>query len=462
MTYFLGIIPYVLCLSTILIQGCRANELTRVWWRSVSRNYLNYSEVTNLLHSMEAEFPTFIKVYSLGKSVRQLDIWAINIRENVYEERPLGIPQLKISANIHGDESVGRSLVLMLAVDLTRRYLAGNKTSIWLLTKADIHLIPSINPDGFEQILQEYSHGHQAICEPFLDKFGRLNARGKDLNSNFPDQFEEIVQNENTQNEKETKNIVEHIKTHDFVLSLNLMGGALVAAYGFMSGPLQHSRCVLGDNHSPSLSPDEKYFEWLSKLYATNHKTMGTGPQCETKNQLQFPLGISNGASSPHLSSYGSMSDFVYLNSNCFELTVFVSCCKFPDASSLHQEWLNNARALYKFLIAGSFVGIKGVFTDEQGQPNPRAKVVVEGNSHHVFTNLRGEYWRPLATGSYRYSIVSSSTQSSPITLEEVEDLPDPENEVIEEDEIDESGASIFTRNLTLLLVLMFLVTHFK
>ncbi|ODM92365.1 Carboxypeptidase D [Orchesella cincta] len=453
-----------LCFSGI-IHFCRPNEITRAWWRSVSRHYLNYSETTQLLHSMEEEFSSFIRVYSLGKSVTQREMWAINLREDVHEDRPIGMPQLKVSANIHGDESVGRSLVLMLAVDLTRRYLAGNKTAVYLLTNADIHLIPSLNPDGFEKTLQDYKmYGGHGICEPFFDVVGHQNARKKNLNENFPDPFDEKV--DSNEMERETKNIVRHLHNHDFVLGLTLKGGALVAAYGFMSNSLKHSRCVLGSNYDPSETPDEEYFEWISKLYADNHKTMGTGPQCATSSKAQFPLGISNGAASSYLASYGTMSDFIYLNSNCFEITAFVSCCKFPSASSLHKEWHNNVRAIYQFLLAGSFVGIKGVLTDEQGQPVKNARVAVEGNSHHVFTNSRGEYWRPLTKGSYRYSIVGSSTQSL-MEFGHVEDLPDPENEV-SETVVTENRAFIsasvemIVQNLTCALVLLFLVNHLE
>lgn len=36
------------------------------------------------------------------------------------------------------------------------------------------------------------------------------------------------------------------------------------------------------------------------------------------------------------------MNDFSYLHTNCFEVTVELSCDKFPHASELPIEWENN------------------------------------------------------------------------------------------------------------------------
>ena len=46
----------------------------------------------------------------------------------------------------------------------------------------------------------------------------------------------------------------------------------------------------------------------------------------------------------------GGMEDYNYLHSNCFEITIELSCCKYPDASHLPQEWKNNKEALLAFM----------------------------------------------------------------------------------------------------------------
>ena len=44
------------------------------------------------------------------------------------------------------------------------------------------------------------------------------------------------------------------------------------------------------------------------------------------------------------------MEDYNYLHSNCFEITLELSCCKYPPHSQLAKEWDNNREALLAYL----------------------------------------------------------------------------------------------------------------
>jgi carboxypeptidase D len=46
------------------------------------------------------------------------------------------------------------------------------------------------------------------------------------------------------------------------------------------------------------------------------------------------------------------MQDFNYLNSNAFEITIELSCCKYPPLkdSILEHEWDNNKEALLTYM----------------------------------------------------------------------------------------------------------------
>jgi len=103
-----------------------------------------------------------------------------------------------------------------------------------ILKETEIHLLISMNPDGFETT-------KEGECSPDANKLGRANANLKDLNRDFPDQFRDAAQ---TSFEKllknrqpETQNVMKWIKYNDFVLSANLHALAVVASYPFDSVP---------------------------------------------------------------------------------------------------------------------------------------------------------------------------------------------------------------------------------
>lgn len=115
----------------------------------VTTSYTHYDELQRLFRSLEQKYPHLARVFSIGKSVEGRDLLVLEISENV-GQRSLGEPMVKYIANMHGDEAVGRELLIILGQYLLDQYGKDDRISR-LVNETDIYLMPSMNPDGFEK-----------------------------------------------------------------------------------------------------------------------------------------------------------------------------------------------------------------------------------------------------------------------------------------------------------------------
>ncbi|CAG2177742.1 unnamed protein product, partial [Oppiella nova] len=75
-------------------------------------------------------------------------------------EEPLLKPNVKYVANMHGNEAVGRELMLQLIPYLLNNYRTDPYVRS-LLDNTRIHIMPSMNPDGFESSVEGQCTGGQ-------------------------------------------------------------------------------------------------------------------------------------------------------------------------------------------------------------------------------------------------------------------------------------------------------------
>lgn len=132
----------------VLVELCGSVPLNENETFLDNPRYLNYDELTNLFRQLEAEHPEIVKLRSVGRSVRNRELWALEINSNV-NNRTLLTPMFKYVANMHGDESVGRQLMIYLAQYLVNNYGKNDRVTR-IVNTTDIYLMPSMNPDGYE------------------------------------------------------------------------------------------------------------------------------------------------------------------------------------------------------------------------------------------------------------------------------------------------------------------------
>ncbi|XP_077533245.1 carboxypeptidase D-like isoform X2 [Haemaphysalis longicornis] len=349
--------------------------------RSEEYTYFNHDEMTAFLRKVSTNYPDFTRLYSAGKSVQGRDLWVLLVTKDPQEETLLK-PNVKYVANMHGNEAVGRQLMVYLIAHLLTRYNVDPYVR-YLLDNTRIHIMPSMNPDGYEI-------SKEGACTGTL---GRYNARGVDLNRNFPDHFKTQTQ----QQQPETEAVRRWIHQIPFVLSGNIHGGAVVASYPFDNSP----NAVFHTYNKPSVTPDDDVFQHIASVYSFNHANMYLGAPCSSDRQA-FPNGTTNGAAWYPLA--GGMQDYNYIWEGCMEVTFEISCCKFPHRRELARFWDDNKQSLLAYL-GEVHKGVRGIVSDENGNPVVKAFMRISNRTIGFKTTSRGEYWRILRPGRYTLEV---------------------------------------------------------
>uniref|UniRef100_A0A8C9Y628 Carboxypeptidase X, M14 family member 1 n=1 Tax=Sander lucioperca TaxID=283035 RepID=A0A8C9Y628_SANLU len=372
----------------------------------------NYKEMRKLMKSVNEACPDITRIYSIGKSYTGLKLYVMEISDNPGKHE-LGEPEFRYVAGMHGNEVLGRELLLNLMQYMCQEYKQGDQRIVHLVTETRIHLLPSMNPDGYEMAFKKGS-------ELAGWGFGRYSYEGIDMNHNFADlnsgmwsaielatdqsklinhyfPIPEQYTSEEAFVASETRAVINWMQNIPFVLSANLHGGELVVVY-----PFDMTRDWAPHEHTPTA--DESFFRWLATVYASTNQVMSNPDRrpCHNKDFIRYN-NIINGAAWHNVP--GSMNDFSYLHTNCFEVTVELSCDKFPHASELPIEWENNRESLLVYMEQ-VHRGIKGVVRDKDTEAGIADAIIkVDDIDHHIRSVTDGDYWRLLNPGEYQVTV---------------------------------------------------------
>uniref|UniRef100_A0AAZ1X778 Peptidase M14 domain-containing protein n=1 Tax=Oreochromis aureus TaxID=47969 RepID=A0AAZ1X778_OREAU len=248
--------------------------------KSKHRSVLTDTHVKELLRVLmkvvNEMCPNITRIYNIGKSQSGLKLYAIEISDNPGEHE-VGEPEFRYTAGLHGNEVLGRELLLLLMQFMCLEYLSGNQRIRHLVEETRIHLLPSVNPDGYEKAFEVGS-------ELIGWSLGRWSNDGIDIHHNFPDlnailwaaeakkwvprkMFNHHVAipdwYQSTNVALETRALIAWIEKMPFVLGGNLQGGELVVTF-----PYDRTRSQ-GVVREQTPTPDDHIFRWLAFSYAS-------------------------------------------------------------------------------------------------------------------------------------------------------------------------------------------------
>ena len=104
------------------------------------------------------------------------------------------------------------------------------------------------------------------------------------------------------------------------------------------------------------------------------------------------------------------MQDYNYWANGCMEVTVELSCCKYPPPAALPQIWLNNKNSLIDYLKMAN-KGIRGIIRYSNNRPARGITVKIDSREPYFVTNINGEYYRILLDGDYILSLMLDCNQ---------------------------------------------------
>lgn len=266
--------------------------------------YPSPEEIEQELKSITDHYPEISKMFSIGQTSKKRNLWVIKLSKNVDIDDTR--PEFKFIANMHGDEIVGREMMVRLIKDLLTGY--GKDPQITnLLDRVQIYIMPSMNPDGAAAAT-------------------RGNGKSIDLNRDFPD-FSTADNTESMKDRQlETQAVMKWQQSRNFILSANFHGGSQVVNFPW--------------DTIPDAFEKEGYVKQLSLEYASLAPYIAAS--------TTFKNGITNGYAWYEVD--GGMQDWSIHWRKDLQITIEVSDTKWPAYSMVDYYYKQNKPAMLRFI----------------------------------------------------------------------------------------------------------------
>lgn len=348
--------------------------------------YPTYNEYVQIMNKYAKDYPDLCRIVEFGKSVDNRLLLAAVISDNVSKRE--SEPQFYYCSTIHGDETAGANMMLRL-MDLLLTSYGSDAQVNNLVDNMEIWITPFVNPDG------TFRAGNDVP----INRPSRYNKTGQDLNRDFPTPPSQQG-NRNHLAQPETKALMKLGDDQRFVMSADLHGGIELACYPW--------------GHKKDRTADDEWWRTIARNYANSAQDNSPGGYFTGENN-----GIINGYDWYPVD--GERMNYALYEQKCRLLTLEVSGTKFLLESQLATYWGYNKEALLNYLEEALF-GINGTVVDSNTGEGLVAKVFVENHdkyNSHVFSNPNhGDYYRPIAPGTYK--VTYSCDGYEPKTIENI------------------------------------------
>jgi len=354
-----------------------------------------------------------------------------------------------LMGNIHGNEISGRQLLKKMVLTIKDLMCNSEKYSVkvmelfqHLLTEIDLTIIPSVNPDGFDQRLgltdccdrndledhcisstrsifesKREMRAHDKECRDFQNSkltqklwtVGRYaqntetNQQNVDMNRDFPDASQIYFDDEsalfdqnkinktvmtNSENNQffqaEESRILQRLfEKESFDYTISYHDGAQVVSYGL-------------DKELGRFGVEPKDIDLFKKLSENYASHIMEGCQIEYENQFKTgSKGVTNGAE--WYSIAGTSTDYQYVKYGTIPLTIEMSCNKFSSKSEIErkgglldsheQATMDFLQSIIRPMAKKSRTLQKGSFASKSESPK---QILLVGNSKKISSCING------------------------------------------------------------------------
>ena len=254
---------------TARVKGSLKNEIKRKiritiepWIVSAKDKLYDYDDMTRDLKEIKKKYANKVELMDLGESYDKRTIWCLRIGRKNASKR------LFINASIHAREWLNTQILMRQTEDLLRGYRNYRKR----FKNTCLYIMPMDNPDGVTIAQYGFSSIRNKKLRKICKKAGhadiwKANARGVNLNNNFPAGYKESEERnphfmayngKKAGSEKEAKIMMKLVNDVKPTAVINLHSTGSILYWDFdVEDPLH-----------------EKLYEMASKIHSFNRYTM--------------------------------------------------------------------------------------------------------------------------------------------------------------------------------------------